>query len=75
MKILILIAGVGLVLHFALSKDGAVTKIVEDEKEYNNVEVVEEINLTIRKKYIEIYTYSVENKVALVEVYNWDTVL
>ena len=74
-SILILIAGVGLVLHFALSKDGAVTKIVEDEKEYNNVEVVEEINLTIRKKYIEIYTYSVENKVALEEVYNSDTVL
>ena len=74
-SILIIIAIVAFALHFALSKDGAVTKIVEDEKTYNNVEVVEEINLTIRKKYIDIYTYSVENKVALETVYNSDIVL
>lgn len=74
-SMIILVAVIGIILYFTLSKDGAVTKIVEDEKTYNNVEVVEEINLTIRKKYIEIYTYSVENKVALADIYNSDIVL
>ena len=74
-SIIFLIAVIGLILYFTLSKDGAVTKIVEEEKEYNNVEVVEEINLTIRKKYIEIYKVSIENSIALEQIYNSDIVL
>lgn len=74
-SIIILIIGIVVALRLTVSKDGAVTKIVEEEKAYNNNEVVEEINLTIRKKYIEIYNVSVENKVALVDIYNSDIVL
>ena len=74
-SIIALIALAAVVFKFTLSKDGAVTKVVEDEKKYNNEEVVEEINLSIRKKYIEIYNASIANSVPVDQIYNSDVVL
>lgn len=74
-SIIALIALAAVVFKFTLSKDGAVTKVVEDEKKYNDEEVVEEINLSIRKKYIEIYNASIANSVPVDQIYNSDVVL
>lgn len=72
--IILAIAGV-VIFKLTVSKDGAVTKVVEDEKAYNNLEVVEELNLSIRKKYIDIYKETSENNIPVDHVYNSDLVL
>lgn len=74
-SIIAIMALAAVAFKLTLSKDGAVTKVVEDEKKYNNEEVVEEINLSIRKKYIEIYNASIANSVPVDQIYNSDVVL
>lgn len=74
-SIICIIALIVIAFKFTLSKDGAVTKVVEDEKKYNNEEVVEEINLTIRKIYIDSYKVSVDNSINIEQVYNEENVL
>ena len=73
-SIVVLIGVIALIVYFTISKDGAVTKVVE-EKEYNNEEVVEELDLIIRKKYIDIFNSSTENRVSIDEVYDSGNVI
>lgn len=74
-SIVVLIGVIALIAHFTISKDGAVTKVVEEEKEYNNEEVIEELDLIIRKKYIDIFNSSTENRVSIDEVYDSGNVI
>lgn len=74
-SILILIGVIATIVYFTVSKDGAVTKVVEEEKEYNNEEVIEELDLIIRKKYIEIFNSSSENRVSIEQVYDSTAVI
>ena len=74
-SIVVLICVIALIAHFTISKDGAVTKVVEEEKEYNNEEVIEELDLIIRKKYIDIFNSSTENRVSIDEVYDSGNVI
>lgn len=74
-SIIVIVIVIVVGLKLTVSKDGAVTKAVEDEKAYNDLEVVEELNLSIRKKYIDIYKETSENNIPVDHVYNSDLVL
>ena len=74
-SLIIIAAIIGVSVYFVVFRDGNVMNVVNVELEYNNEEVVEELNLAIRKEYIEIYTKATENKIAVDSIYTSDLVL
>ncbi len=61
---------------WAIGRDGIITKVTTDEKEYNQSEVLQEINVIITQKYLEAYSKATsggENKIE--QFYNADKVM
>lgn len=75
LSIVVLIGIIYAIIHFTMGKEGAITRVTTDEKEFNNTEVLETLNLAIRKAYIDTYKEASENKVAVDQIYNSDKVL
>ena len=55
LSIVVLIGIIYAIIHFTMGKEGAITRVTTDEKEFNNTEVLETLNLAIRKAYIDTY--------------------
>jgi hypothetical protein len=79
-KLIIVIAILAVVGFFgyklAVGRNGIITKVTKDEEKYNKSEILEEINLLITEKYLNVYskaTATGENKIE--EFYNDEKVI
>lgn len=63
-------------INWANSKDGIYTKVTKDEKKYSKSEVLEEINVIITQKYLEVYKKATaEGKNKIEEFYDAEKVM
>lgn len=74
---IIILALIGVMAYrWAVGRNGIITKVTTDEKEYNQSEVLQEINVIITQKYLEAYSKATsdgENKIE--QFYNADKVM
>lgn len=55
-------------------REGVVDQYKEADTEYNKTEIVENLNLMIKEKYVLDYKYAQENKKDIDEIYNTETI-
>ncbi len=75
LMIIIILGIVGLTIYFSIGDEGVLTKVTQDEEEFNKTEVLDELNITITEKYLETYKNEVVNGRKIEEVYNKDVAI
>lgn len=75
--IIVLLILIGVAFKLVLGDDGVLEKVTTEEAEYNKTEVLEEINLIIREKYLDAYKKSTSSgkKDNIEQYYNIEKVI
>lgn len=68
--IVLIIIIIGIVINLSLGKEGVITKVTQDEEEFNMTEVLEELNLSIAEKYVGTYKNEAVNGKKIEEVFS-----
>lgn len=73
--IIIIIATIGVIIHFSVGDEGVITRVSKNEEEFNKTEILDEINFAITQKYLGTYKNEAVNGKKIEEVYNKDVAI
>ena len=62
-------------VKFVFGRDGVVDQLKEADNEYNTTEIVDNLNLIVKEKYVLDSKYALENNKTIDEVYNSEKLL
>ncbi len=71
--IVILLVGLGFAVNKIFGKDGVIDQFKEADNEYNKTEIVDNLNLIVKEKYVLDSKYATENNIVVSEICNPNT--